>query len=179
MEHFFQNIQGWFNCEELYKEQVEKVQGHARFVEVGAWRGKSAAFMAVEIINSGKDIDFHVVDSFQGSKEHQDEAVIKEGTLQDEFFANLAPIKDYLFVWAMPSLQAVDNFADQSVDFVYIDASHEYEDVKDDIQAWLPKVKPGGLLAGDDYYIYPGVKKAVDELLPNAAKKGIYWMWTV
>ena len=66
-----------------------------------------------------------------------------------------------------PSLEAVATFADGSLDFVYIDANHEFQAVLDDIHAWFPKVKPGGVLAGHDYLdgMLPagdfGVKKAV------------------
>jgi hypothetical protein len=42
-------------------------------------------------------------------------------------------------------------FEDNSLDFVYIDANHTYEGVKEDIKYWYPKVKPGGLLLGHDY----------------------------
>ena len=42
-------------------------------------------------------------------------------------------------------------FNDQSLDFVYIDANHSYEFVKEDIELWYPKVKPGGWLMGHDY----------------------------
>ncbi len=56
---------------------------------------------------------------------------------------------------------------DQSLDFVFLDASHTYEDVKNDICLWLPKVRYGGVLAGDDYTdkFSDGVVKAVDEQL--------------
>ena len=68
------------------------------------------------------------------------------------------------------STEAAARVAPQSADFVYIDARHDYESVAADIAAWLPAVRPGGLLAGHDYYngerygqMY-GVKQAVDEL---------------
>ena len=52
-------------------------------------------------------------------------------------------------------------------DYIYIDASHHYLQVKRDIEAWWPRVKSGGILAGHDYegpqQITAGVKKAVDE----------------
>jgi hypothetical protein len=51
-----------------------------------------------------------------------------------------------------------------TVDFVYIDGSHSYESVRNDIAAWWPLVAPGGILAGDDYgRQLPGVVQAVDE----------------
>jgi predicted O-methyltransferase YrrM len=52
-----------------------------------------------------------------------------------------------------------------SPEFVYLDADHEYESVRDDIAAWWPCITPGGILAGHDYIAayLPGVVKAVDE----------------
>ena len=40
---------------------------------------------------------------------------------------------------------------DQSLDFVYLDSDHKYQSVKSEIEAWYPKVKVGGILAGHDY----------------------------
>jgi hypothetical protein len=57
---------------------------------------------------------------------------------------------------------------DGTVDFVYIDGAHNYDAIRADINAWLPKVKPGGYIGGHDYgnnepEEVNGVKKAVDE----------------
>ena len=68
------------------------------------------------------------------------------------------------------SMNAVKRFADESLDFVFIDANHDYKFVKEDIREWSKKVKKGGIVSGHDYrnlhreidYGY-GVKKAVDE----------------
>jgi hypothetical protein len=75
------------------------------------------------------------------------------------------------------SPDAARNFADESLDFVYLDANHSYLAVRADLEAWYPKVKVGGLFAGHDYldgYVgfatdvqggtLFGVKTAVDEL---------------
>ena len=65
------------------------------------------------------------------------------------------------------SLEAVGGFEDGSLDFVYIDGNHRYDYVRDDINVWAPRVKSGGIVAGDDYYRMPsgnvGVIRAVDE----------------
>jgi predicted O-methyltransferase YrrM len=63
------------------------------------------------------------------------------------------------------SVSAAAQVEDGSLDFVFIDGDHTYEACKRDIIAWLPKVKEGGWITGHDYHVFPGVKKAVDELL--------------
>ncbi len=60
------------------------------------------------------------------------------------------------------SLEASNSFDDGSLDFVFIDAIHLYEHVLEDIRVWYPKVRVGGILAGDDFTSkFPGVMKAV------------------
>jgi hypothetical protein len=49
---------------------------------------------------------------------------------------------------------------------VFIDANHNYEYVKKDIAKYTPKLKPAGLLTGHDID-YPGVNKAVNEVIKN------------
>ena len=62
------------------------------------------------------------------------------------------------------SKDACWRFEDNSLNFVYIDANHEYEFVKEDIELWLPKVKSNGVIGGHDYdTVYQGVMKAVNE----------------
>lgn len=62
------------------------------------------------------------------------------------------------------SLDAVKDFEDRSLDFVYIDADHTFDNVVQDIIQWSAKVKHGGIIAGHDYFqhIYGGVVPAVD-----------------
>lgn len=49
------------------------------------------------------------------------------------------------------SLDAVQEFQDNTLDFVYLDANHRYNHVTNDLNSWWPKVKSGGLLCGHDY----------------------------
>lgn len=77
------------------------------------------------------------------------------------------------------SVEAAQWFDDRSLDMVYIDASHDFVSVCDDIEAWLPKVKLGGVLAGHDYNekVWPGVVKAVGFTLgkPDMTFKDNSW----
>jgi hypothetical protein len=63
---------------------------------------------------------------------------------------------------------------------VFIDAGHTYQEAKQDILSWMPKVTPGGILSGHDYSDhFPGVKKAVDETLRNFDVQFEGTMWWV
>lgn len=69
-----------------------------------------------------------------------------------------------------PSMEAVKEIDNESLDFVFIDASHEYQDVKDDIREWTKKVRRNGIVAGHDYYVFfhsknRGVVDAVNEYI--------------
>ena len=76
------------------------------------------------------------------------------------------------------SAEACELFEDKSLDFVFIDAIHLYENVKEDISLWFPKVKDGGILAGDDFTShFPGVIRAVKESFPETLNdtSGVWW----
>lgn len=165
MEHFYQQIPGWFSFRSVYEQAVREAKDGAHFVEVGSWKGRSTAFMAVEIINSGKEIDFICCDTWLGSNEpkHLADESVKNGTLYNEFLQNIMLVEDHISIMRMPSLELAGKFVDGSLDFVFIDAAHDYDNVRTDILAWWPKIKPGGVLAGDDFR-FRGVNKAVLEL---------------
>ena len=64
----------------------------------------------------------------------------------------------------------VDNYEDESFDYIHIDSDHRYEQVKRDIEQWWPKVKMGGILSGHDYTSYSelyGVIQAVNEFVKD------------
>lgn len=50
------------------------------------------------------------------------------------------------------STEAAKDFADGSLDFVYLDANHDFSHVTEDINAWEKKVRLGGIIAGHDFY---------------------------
>lgn len=124
-------------------------------------------FMVVEIALSGRDIEFYCVDTWEGSVEHKNREEVKSAQLYDTFIKNIEPLKEYIVPIRKASLEAVNDFEDNSLDFVFIDASHEYLDVKEDLKAWWPKVKKDGVFAGHDYKHWAGVTRAVNEFAVN------------
>lgn len=165
MIHFHQTISGWCAVEQfkLYQKMVEEATDGSHFVEIGTWKGKSTSFMGVEIANSGKKIKFDCIDTFKGSVEHQYDPSIVNGTLFDEFKQNTKPIEPYINPIVSDSVEAAKNYEDGSVDFIFLDGDHSYEGLCKDLEAWLPKLKPGGVIAGDDINNkdFPDVAKSI------------------
>jgi hypothetical protein len=166
----------WFNFKELYKFFVDSHHDESHFVEVGSWKGKSAAFMAVEIINSQKNIKFDCVDTWFGSVEHKDYLCVKNKELYDIFISNTKELNHIINPIRLPSIEAAKQYKDKSIDVVFIDACHEYKCVIEDIDAWLPKVKNGGILAGHDIH-HPDVLNAVKEKLPGFYSRDECWVF--
>lgn len=169
MEHFYENIPGWFSYDYLYKDAVSRAEDGAVFVEIGSFKGRSSAFMAVEIANSGKKIQFDCIDPQQllshyaNSAKEQPE--VFEGYNAEDFHKRLDPVKGYYNLVQDTSDRAVHRYSDGTIDFLMIDGDHSYEAVKNDILNFLPKMKIGGVIVGDDAFtedIQRAARDAVD-----------------
>ena len=170
MDHFYTNIQGWFTFPRFYAQIVNESKDFYHFVEVGAWKGKSSVYMAVEIANSNKKIKFDCVDTWEGDLDitaSMDEPLLKiPDGLYKHFLTNIEPVKDYITPIRNTSVNASKLYEDASLDFVFIDGAHDYDSVKTDIIHWLPKIKKGSILAGHDYKHLP-VKQALSDTLSS------------
>lgn len=66
-------------------------------------------------------------------------------------------------------------YGDGHFSFIFIDAAHEYDAVKKDLELWYPKLKSGGLFAGHDYYPHTGVPKAISEVIGDVKISKSSW----
>ena len=172
--HLYESVQGWFTFQNLYTAEVAKAKDGAGFVEVGCWLGRSSVFMAEEIMADGKQIYLHCIDPFDGrGADYGLYPVVRDGKQYEKFLENIDPVKNFIVPHRQTSLEAAQEFHEESADFVFIDAGHDYESVKADLAAWWPKVKPGCHLAGHDYFYdkrrdgsaNTGVARAVSEFV--------------
>jgi GT2 family glycosyltransferase/predicted O-methyltransferase YrrM len=170
------DIEGWFDWENLYRDFCIKIPNNGIAIEVGSWMGSSAIFFAECIKESGKNIKFYCVDIWDDSFDHP--AFDSAKNIAKKINTNLIGlfemnVKKYNCDKIINAIKgdsnySVDKFEDNSIDLVFIDADHSYEAVKNDITLWWNKLKVGGIMAGHDYFwSADGVKKAVDEFFTN------------
>ena len=150
MDHFHHEVYGFCDYVGLYRKAVEIFPSGSHFVEVGSFLGKSAVFMAVEIINSGKRIKFDCIDHWKGSEEHHDNENIDAENLYEKFLENIQPVKGIINPIRAESVMASKLYEPNSLDFIFIDASHDERSVREDLTYWMPRLKENGMIAGDD-----------------------------
>ena len=143
---------GWFTDDHgrAYMAEVAEIRNGV-VVEVGCYMGRSMSWIAPSCIDNGNTLV--AVDPWENCPRCEFEAFMRDGGWLD-----------HITIMQSRSVDAAKKFDDGTVSLCFIDAWHDYESVKADIDAWWPTVKAGGVLMGHDYadggY---GVKRAVDE----------------
>lgn len=172
---------GLLQC--LIKEMAEKGVGHSKDrgdailsrvngATLGAEIGVSLGRLSSYLLRENQNLSMYLVDPYF---EYCDSGFYVSQTNQDtrsDYASNSMIQFGERAKWLrMRSLDAAKLVPDGTLDFVFIDADHSYEACKADILAWRPKLKAGGLLCGHDYHNeenpFPGVDRAVDELVPS------------
>jgi predicted O-methyltransferase YrrM len=146
----------------------------AKVVEIGSYLGGSVILLAIATLDLGFSI--FSVESFTGNLNGKMDGHILPK--RAEYIKHVKARYPFLNISCIPldSSFAVSKFSDDSLDMVFIDANHETAAVTRDIQAWLPKVKAGGIIAGDDIG-WSSVASAVAAAFPGgySAENGIWW----
>lgn len=154
-------IFGWMPEREL-EWLARQASTHKNIVEIGSFMGRSTRALAD---NTSGIVT--AVDTWRGSDEDEHRRLLEgkdEDWLFREFLQNMSGLGN---VKALRTCsQEAGMTLDGDFDMIFIDASHDYDNVKADILAWGPLLAEGGILAGHDFHNgAPGVMQAVDELL--------------
>lgn len=146
-------------------------------VEVGCWKGKTTRMLLENV--KGK---VYAVDHWEGSVFPDptglmvNVANINGESIEESFLKNVGSYAN-LVIKKGSSLDVAKSMNGDMFDMVFIDANHEYEAVKADIEAWLPRCKK--IIAGHDFHAgYAGVIRAVHELAENRdikVKGQVWW----
>ncbi len=150
-----------------YRQIAATLPPKARCAEVGVWRGKST-FSIADILRD-KDARIFAVDTWGRGGEcvERDEGIAVHGEFCDR--VRKYRLNHVISMICLDSLDAAKLFEDEAFDMAFLDrGDHTYEGTRDDIAAWWPKVKKGGILAGHDIgCTFPGVDRAVAEKFQN------------
>ena len=192
IRRYWHDIDGWFTWRSAPEEAVDTFPEGSRFVEVGAYLGRSLCSLAEVVERSGKNISMIGVDTCRGNgpegsrgRDYHEGAVADGGgTFAGALHKNVLDcgFGEKITLIISCSVSAAQLFNDASLEWVHLDARHDYASVKADIEAWLPKVRDGGWLSGDDYdeEKWPEVVKAVSDTLPRASSwSNQQWRWIV
>lgn len=158
-------------------------------VEIGVLRGHlSKQLWSIACVEKLILVDSYDVENFsvirdgklKRSKELDRKEEFSQRTLDEMYKSIMKAAPDNVEFMRMTSIEAAALVPNSSVDLVFLDTMHFYEDVIEDIDAWLPKIKRGGVFSGDDMSNrFPGVRKAVAERLPSYRNYGRVWWATV
>ena len=169
----------------FYRELAELAPDGAQIVEIGTAWGRSAVFLASELVRLGKrNVKLWCVDPWEEKKapaaamppavqgrvstRGQMLTLLEHAT--DEETAILRPLRT-------TSAHAAELFAPWTVDAVFVDGAHDEENIVRDLNLWAGKVRPGGLLAGHDYAVgpWPAVVRAVDMFAMKSGRQKHVW----
>src|SRR5688572_26543540 len=147
----WQEIPGWFQWRTAQEEAVRYFPAGSSFVEVGTYLGRSLCSLGDVVEQSGKTLTVIGIDTCRGSgpegpnqKNYHSAVVAKYGgTFAGELHKNVLDCGygDMISLIIADSVSTSRLFRDASLDWIHLDARHDYESLKADIQAWLPKVK--------------------------------------
>lgn len=158
------DIDGWFTHHKTYDFLLSKITANGKFVECGAWLGKSSSYLCDIVSSTRPDVSVFIIDTWKGSEGeiNHNHRLAQTSDIYNLFLENMGDRK-FIPIRKL-SIEAALEFEDNSCDVVFIDMDHSYKSVVEDINTWLPKIKHGGFLAGHDYDKgWPGVIKAVNE----------------
>jgi hypothetical protein len=144
--------------------------------EIGVWRGENA----YGLMTYYKHLTMYLVDNY-------DPELVGKGDLdpddiEDAESDRYERLKDFVDLGRTvdiyePSDEAYQYVPHRLLDFVFIDACHDYNSVHRDIGFWMPKIRKGGIIAGHDFgEFFPGVEKAVTAFFGNVmTRRSVWW----
>ena len=176
IEHYFHKCNGWFGFRPQYEHMMDILPDDACWVEIGSFQGRSLSWLMVEAHNRCRKFDVHSVDLWGGDPESPANGKFGDKAY-NKFIENMSPFHGQFQIHRMFSWDAAMDFADGTVDYAMVDAGHDYESVKKDLQAWWPKIRSGRYIGGDDFSTDEtnGVSLAVLEFAREHALDIKYW----
>jgi beta-1,4-mannosyl-glycoprotein beta-1,4-N-acetylglucosaminyltransferase len=177
-------IDGWFSTSEGHTlaQWVKGLPEGAKVLEIGSWHCRSSRFIADNLPKNGQLFCCDTWIGSSGEDAMHGSAHQERGDHAHQWWwcnAHEHILEGRVVPIRMHSVNAAHTLAHLKMEFdlIFIDASHDYDSVKEDIESWLPMLKPSGIMCGHDFYpegeepfAWMGVRQAVLEKFPEAQK---------
>jgi hypothetical protein len=186
------HVAGWHSDSIVFQNLIEQTRPKV-IVEIGSWLGASAIHMAKIVKSMGFDTKIYCIDTWLGAEEFwtwlkhtpERDLKLKNGYPQVyfDFLSNVAKHEVQDIITPIPNTSYIGYLIlkhyNITADLIYVDGSHEYIDVKNDIVHYLNILNPNGIMFGDDYFNWQSVKQAVDETLGSSISvyENNYWVY--
>jgi predicted O-methyltransferase YrrM len=151
----------------------QRIPDKGRILEIGSYLGASTTAMGHAI--QGRGIEMYCLDCWhdyqgQGFFEHAlAGTAATDRDILSRFLKNTGFLGEQLRILKGTSVQFRDLLPTGFFDLIFIDAAHDYENVKQDIRIAFKAIKPGGIICGHDYHSDgDGVLEAVNQLIADA-----------
>lgn len=157
------NPHGWFSQGNAQGLKYLIETRHVKVVlEIGSWLGTSTRYIAQRLPTDGV---IYAIDHWLGSP-NENYTAFDMTNLYRQFLSNVihANLTHKIIPLRMSSLETAKSLENIKPDLIYLDATHDFDNVYKDLTAWFPFVKGHGIFCGDDYFWGEGfpVKQAVD-----------------
>jgi len=179
---FHKNIDGFLSdaeALELYRLAKKLKGSRPVVVELGSWLGKSSYLLAKGVENKGNPL-VYCIDPFNSEAMSEQSLTQRRNILtkplKQQFIDNMKQggVLEHIRILEGYSYDFAEEFEDD-IDLLFVDASHEYDDVLRDFELWTKHLKSGGYLVLDDVYVtgdikHEGPKKVVEKFILNNPK---------
>lgn len=183
-------IHGWGSDDPNFSAVIDRTSP-GLVIEVGSWLGASAMHMSSILVSYTKRFEIVCVDTWLGSTEMWTDT--KDTTryglldlnhgypeLYYQFLSNVVNEgwSKHITPFPQTSANAARWFKKNNIqaDLIYLDASHEYDDVLMDLRMYYPLVRMGGILFGDDWQTFHDVTRALNDFGLPYDKVGRQWV---
>lgn len=172
-----EDLQGWNGNSPIFRRLIEKVKP-TTIIECGTWKGQSAITMAKVVSDLNLPTKIYCVDTWLGAREFIDDdspernLMLKNGYPQVyyQFLSNVVHNNAQSIISPLPTTTtiAAKYFKDNGItaQLIYIDASHDPQDVQLDLANYYPLVTEHGILFGDDF-TWNGMEKTISQFCKN------------
>jgi len=172
------DISGWQGNSKVFVNLIEELKPKT-IIEVGTWKGQSAINMGNTVKKLELNTTIYCVDTWLGAIEfwtwlkHTKERNLEQRhgypQIYYQFLSNVvhSGLQDVIIPFPNTSETGFRYFKGLGItaELIYIDASHEEEDVYNDVRKYYTLLTNNGIIFGDDYYSWEGVRNAVNRFV--------------